>query len=64
MGGTLPRKGLQIAVSIWRDAIEGGEVYQLLESPAHYKALLGFKKEDIGPENTYCWDVKDEQSTP
>jgi len=28
------------------------------ESPAHYKALFGAEKENIGIENTYFWDVK------
>jgi len=36
---------LQRAASIWCD---------------HYKALLEVENEDIGPENTYFWDVKAE----
>jgi len=40
--------------------IEGNEGYQLREESAHYKALFGVKKDDIGPENTYLWNVKSE----
>jgi putative transposase len=41
-----------------REVIEGGEGYQVREGPAVYKALFGAEKEDIGPENTYLWNVK------
>jgi len=36
---------------------EAGEGYQVRESPASYNALFEAKKEDIGPENTYFWNV-------
>ena len=36
------------------------EGYQLLESPALYKALFEAENEDMDLENTYFWDVKDE----
>ncbi len=31
--------------------------YQVREAPARYKVFLGAKKEDIGPENTYYWNL-------
>jgi putative transposase len=31
--------------------------YQLREGPAPYNALFGAKKRDIGPENTYLWNM-------
>jgi len=43
-----------------RAVIEGNEGYQLREESAHYKALFGAEKDDIGLENTYFWDVKSE----
>jgi hypothetical protein len=43
-----------------RDVIQSGEGYQLRESPATYKALFEAENEDIDPENTVLWDVKDE----
>jgi len=43
-----------------RDVIESAEGYQLRESPAPYKALFEAENEDIDPENTFFWDVKDE----
>jgi hypothetical protein len=43
-----------------RDVIPSGEGYQLRESPATYKVLFEAEKEDIDPENTVFWDVKDE----
>ena len=43
-----------------RAVIEGNEGYQLREESADYKALFVAKKDDIGPENTYFWDVKSE----
>jgi hypothetical protein len=30
---------------------------------ALYNALFGAEKEDIGPENTYPWNVKPQEST-
>ena len=41
-----------------RDVIEGGEGYQLRESPTYYKSLFEAEKDNIGIENTYFWDVK------
>jgi len=41
-----------------RDILEGDEGYQLREGAASYKGLFGVEKDDIGPENTYIWDVK------
>ena len=43
-----------------RDIIEGTEGYQVREGPALYNALFGAEKEDIGPENSYFWDVNAE----
>ena len=43
-----------------REDIEGCGGYQLREGAAHYKALLEAENDDIGPENTYWWDVKAE----
>jgi putative transposase len=41
-----------------REVIEGGEGYQVREESVLYNALFGAGKEDIGPENTYPWNVK------
>ena len=41
-----------------REVIEGAEGYQVREGAALYSALFGAEKEDIGPENTYPWEVK------
>jgi len=43
-----------------REVREGGGGYQLREESAPYKALFGAKKDDIGPESTFFWDVNDE----
>jgi hypothetical protein len=43
-----------------RNVTEGGEGYQLREPNAHYKALFGAEKDDIGPENSYFWDINNE----
>jgi hypothetical protein len=32
--------------------------YQLREEAGHYKTLFEAEKDDIGPENTYLWDIK------
>ncbi len=37
--------------------LEGGGGYQLREEDVPYKALLGPKKDDMGPENTYFLDI-------
>ena len=42
-----------------RDIMQSGEGYQLRESPASYKLLFAAENEDIAPENTVFWDVKD-----
>jgi hypothetical protein len=39
---------------------EGGEGYQVREEPAPYNALFGAEKDDIGPKNTFFWDIKTE----
>jgi hypothetical protein len=49
-------KSLMGAGAIGRKIIETGDSYQLREPAAPYIALLGTKKSDIGPENTYFWD--------
>jgi hypothetical protein len=41
-----------------RDILAGDEGYQLREGAASYKGLFEVEKDDIGPENTYLWDVK------
>ena len=45
-----------------RDAVDGGEGYQLREEAAHYKALFGVEKNDTGLEDAYRWDVTAESS--
>jgi len=63
--GAVPSRkeyGLTI-LNTWSRAITfigGNEGYQLREESAHYKALFGAEKDDIGPENTCFWDVKSE----
>jgi hypothetical protein len=47
--------------AVWFDCvIEGCEGYQLREGAAHYKPLFQAENDDIGPENTYLWDIKAE----
>jgi hypothetical protein len=43
-----------------RDVIEGGDGYHLREEAAPYMALYEAEKGDIGPENTYFWDINAE----
>jgi putative transposase len=43
-----------------RDIIEGNEGYQVREGSAPYNSLFGAEKGDIGPKNTYCWDINTE----
>jgi hypothetical protein len=43
-----------------RDVIEECQGYQLREGAAHYEAFFEAENDDIGPENTYLWDIKDE----
>ncbi len=40
-----------------RNAIEAGRAFQLREPVSRYKTVLGIKKEDIGHENSYSWDI-------
>ena len=41
----------------WESSIEVGESYQLQEPAIPYSAGFGGKKSDIGPENTYFWNI-------
>lgn len=43
-----------------RDVIEGCEGYHLRERAAYYQALFEAENDDIGPENTYLWDIRAE----
>jgi hypothetical protein len=43
-----------------RDIIGVSEGYQLREGSAHYNALFGAEKGEIGPENTFLWGVNNE----
>ena len=43
-----------------RDVIEGYGGHQLREGAAHYQGFFEAENDDIGPENTYLWDIKDE----
>jgi len=69
---SLPQKGispqiLKGSASVSAMAVSGQkavwftdlELYGHFEphSPARYNALLGAEKEDIGPENTYSWNL-------
>jgi len=40
-----------------RDIIEGNGEYQLREENVPYKALFRPEKGNIGPENTFLWDL-------
>jgi hypothetical protein len=40
-----------------RKITRSGEGYQVREAPAHYNVFLEAENEDIGPENTYLWDL-------
>ena len=40
-----------------RKTIRAGTAFQLRELVSRYNAILDIKKEDIGYENTYSWDV-------
>jgi len=44
--------------AIGRDIKGGDEAYQLRESAAFYEAHFKAEKSDIGPKNTYFWDLK------
>jgi hypothetical protein len=43
-----------------REVIAGNEGYHLREGSAPYNAFFGAENDDIGPENTYLWDIKAE----
>ncbi len=43
-----------------RDVIEGSEAFQLREEAADYRALFEAENDDIGPENTFFWDLNAE----
>ena len=43
-----------------RDIMESSEGYHLREGATPYKALFGAEKDNIGPENSYLWDVNAE----
>jgi REP-associated tyrosine transposase len=40
-----------------RRVVETGDAYQLREPQVSYSSNFGHENEDIGPENTYFWDV-------
>ena len=50
-------KLLMGVLAIGRKSTEAGESYQLREPTVPYRAHLGGKKGDIGPENAYFWNV-------
>lgn len=43
-----------------RDIKEGNKGFHLREDAAYYKSLLKAKKDDIGPENTFFWEINSE----
>jgi hypothetical protein len=43
-----------------RKVKESGEGHLVREGPAVYNSLFGAENEDIGPANTYFWDVNAE----
>ena len=51
-------KSILGALALGRKNIETGESYQLREHSILYSAHFGVKKGDIGPKNTYFWNVK------
>ncbi|HVO85439.1 MAG TPA: transposase, partial [Syntrophobacteria bacterium] len=40
-----------------REVTEGGEGFQLREEAADYRALFEAESDDIGPKNTFFWDL-------
>jgi len=50
-------KALMGVLARGRKSMEVRDSYQLREPPAPYRALFGGKKDDIGPDNTWLWDV-------
>jgi putative transposase len=51
-------KSILGALALGRKNIETGESYQLREHSIPYSSHFGVKKGDIGPKNTYFWNVK------
>ena len=51
-------KSILGALALGRKSIETGGYYHLREPSIPYGAHFGVKKGDIGPENTYFWNVK------
>jgi len=49
-------KSLMGAMAMGRKSTQTGGSYQLREPAAPYIALIGAKKSDIGPENSYLWN--------
>ena len=43
-----------------RGVLEGAEGYQVRERSAQYGALFGAEKVDMGPKNSYFWDMNTE----
>jgi hypothetical protein len=41
-----------------RKIIKSKEGYQVREAPARYNVFFDGENEDIGPKNTYFWDIK------
>ena len=52
--GILPTDAISI---IGRKKIGAGDSYQLREPAAPYSVHFECKKDDIGPKNTWLWDV-------
>ena len=50
-------KTLMEVLARGRKSMENGDSYQLREPPAPYSSLFGGKKDDIGPDNIWFWDV-------
>jgi len=44
----------------WPDPTPCSGGYQLREGATPYKVLFGSEKDDIGPKNTFFWDINDE----
>jgi len=53
-------KTLLGAIASGRKVREAAEIYQLREPSALYGSHFGAKSNDIGPENTYYWNIYDE----
>ena len=51
-------KSILGVLTLGRKPIETGKSYQLREHSIPYSAHFGVKKGDIGPKNTYFWNVK------